>query len=196
MTVRVANNRALGGRRIPFATFVSVSRPYQRGTRSHCIHEQRRGAPVTEIGLECIPMTKSLPDVSSGGFQLRSSIPVMRILDEALARSFYLDFLGFGIDWEHRFTDDIQSPIYIQISQGASILHLNGHATEDTPVCEVRIPVDGLQQYCDFLCAKQTAFPGPETVDPRYEGRNADLNIVDPFGNHLVFWAPSGNTDT
>lgn len=116
-------------------------------------------------------------------------------MDESLAKSFYLDFLGFEIDWEHRFGESDQSPLYMQISQGASALHLNGHATEETPVCEVRIPVSGLQQYCDFLSAKETEFPSPEVVDPRYEGRNTDMNILDPFGNHLVFWAPSSIAD-
>lgn len=140
-------------------------------------------------------MDKSSREISASSFQLRSSIPVLRSLDESLAKEFYLAFLGFGIDWEHRFGDDIQSPLYMQISQGASILHLNGHATNDSPVCEVRIPVDGLQQYCELLSSKQTEFPSPEVVDPRYEGRNTDMNIIDPFGNHLVFWAPSKNAN-
>jgi hypothetical protein len=32
-----------------------------------------------------------------------SVIPVPRIFDEDKAREFYVDFLGFAIDWEHRF---------------------------------------------------------------------------------------------
>ena len=81
----------------------------------------------------------------------------------------------------------------MQVSLGDSVLHLNGHADEQTPVCEVRIPVDGLDKYCEFLSAKETKFEKPEIVDPRYEGRKTDMNILDPFGNHLVFWAPSEN---
>jgi catechol 2,3-dioxygenase-like lactoylglutathione lyase family enzyme len=125
------------------------------------------------------------------GYRFGSSIPVLRMLDEALARSFYVDFLGFEVDWEHRFRDDAQSPLYMQVSQGASVLHLNGHADSDSPVCEVRIPVDGLQAYCESLSAKAISFPSPEVVDPRYEGRKTDINVLDPFGNHLVFWSPS-----
>lgn len=124
-------------------------------------------------------------------FQIHSSIPVLRILDEAVARSFYLEYLGYKIDWEHRFSDSAQSPIYMQISHGDSILHLNGHATEETPVCEVRIPVDGLQKYRDYLASKNSRYSDPAIVDPRYSGRNTDMNILDPFGNHLVFWLPS-----
>ena len=29
--------------------------------------------------------------------------PILRIFDEAMAREFYVDFLGFKVDWEHRF---------------------------------------------------------------------------------------------
>ena len=32
--------------------------------------------------------------------------PILRIFDEANAKEFYADFLGFKVDWEHRFADD------------------------------------------------------------------------------------------
>lgn len=124
-------------------------------------------------------------------FELRSSIPVLRMLDESMAKAFYVDFLGFKTDWEHRFGDEKQSPLYLQIHQGESVLHLNGHADEQTPPSEVRIPVKGLQEYCNYLGSKQCEFPKPEVVDPRYEGRDTDMNMLDPSGNHLVFWTPS-----
>jgi hypothetical protein len=37
--------------------------------------------------------------------QMQQTIPVMRIFEEAKAREFYLDFLGFTLQWEHRFGD-------------------------------------------------------------------------------------------
>lgn len=127
----------------------------------------------------------------NNGFSLKSSIPVIRMLDEATAKEFYLDYLGFEVDWEHRDGDSPDSPLYMQIHKGEAVLHLNGHAESDSPVCEVRIPVQGLGQYCEFLRAKETGHEKPDVVDPRYEGRNADMNIIDPSGNHLVFWSPS-----
>ena len=33
-------------------------------------------------------------------------IPVLRIFDIAKAREFYIDWIGFTIDWEHRFGDN------------------------------------------------------------------------------------------
>ena len=29
--------------------------------------------------------------------------PILRIFDEAKAKEFYVDFLGFSVDWEHRY---------------------------------------------------------------------------------------------
>ena len=42
---------------------------------------------------------------------LASPTPILRIFDEARAREFYVDFLGFSVDWEHRF--DSTLPLYL-----------------------------------------------------------------------------------
>lgn len=41
--------------------------------------------------------------------------PILRFFDEARTREFYLDFLGFDVDWEHRFEDGL--PLYLQVSK-------------------------------------------------------------------------------
>jgi Glyoxalase superfamily protein len=38
------------------------------------------------------------------------AIPILRIFDVGKAREFYIDFLGFQIDWEHRFNEDLARP--------------------------------------------------------------------------------------
>ena len=43
-------------------------------------------------------------------------VPILRIFDEAKAREFYLGFLGFTVDFEHRFEPG--TPIYLGISRG------------------------------------------------------------------------------
>ena len=35
--------------------------------------------------------------------EIQQAIPVLRIYDEAKAREFYLDFMGFTVEFEHRF---------------------------------------------------------------------------------------------
>lgn len=129
-------------------------------------------------------------DLKALPFSVGSSIPVLRMLDEGKTKRFYLDFLGYKSDWEHRFTPD--SPLYMQIRLGESVIHLNGHADSEAPTSEVRIPVKGLQDYCEHLKEKCQGDEKPEVVDPRYSGENLDMNIYDPSGNLLVFWLDKG----
>jgi len=56
---------------------------------------------------ECIEKSVSM--------RLGHPIPVLRIFDEAKANEFYLDFLGFKLDWEHRLEAGL--PRYMQISK-------------------------------------------------------------------------------
>ena len=52
-----------------------------------------------------------------------SVTPTLRIFDVRKAREFYLDFLGFKIDFEHRFEPDV--PLYMGLSLGSAVLHLS-----------------------------------------------------------------------
>lgn len=118
-----------------------------------------------------------------------SSIPVLRMLDERRSRAFYLAYLGFEVEWEHRFRPESpKSPLYLQVRLGDAVLHLDGHAGEETPTSQVRIPVRELEVYAAHLRQKPPADLKPEAVDPRGEGHNTDLNLYDPSGNLLVFW--------
>ena len=60
-----------------------------------------------------------------------NTIPILRILDDAKAREFCGDFLGFTIDWEHRF--EAGTPLYMQVSKDQCVLHLSEHYGDGTP---------------------------------------------------------------
>ena len=128
----------------------------------------------------------------AGPFQIGSSIPVLRMTDESAAKAFYVGYLGFEIEWEHRFHDAPGSPLYLQLRLAEAVVHLNGHATDDDPPSEVRIPVQGIEAFCEHLASKAKAAgqPVPKVVDPRGAGRNTDMNLEDPDGNLLTFWEP------
>ena len=79
----------------------------------------------------------------------------------------------------------------MQIRLGQAVIHLNGHATPDTPPADVRIPVRGVQVFCNYLRSIESKFPKPSVVNPRYSGKNTDMNRIDPFENYLVFCEPS-----
>ena len=63
--------------------------------------------------------------------QMLQTIPILRIFDVDKAKAFYVDFLGFQIDWEHRF--DVSSPLYMQVSRARLTLHLSEHHGDACP---------------------------------------------------------------
>ena len=112
-----------------------------------------------------------------------STTPILRIFDEAKAREFYLDFLGFKIDWEHRFSDD--APIYIQISKDDCVLHLSEHFGDCCPGSAMRIRCEKVDAYQKSLLAKKYKNAAPGVEDAPWGTR--EMSIKDPFGNRLTF---------
>lgn len=52
-----------------------------------------------------------------GHVGIKPPIPIFRIFDVAKAMEFYCGFLGFTLDWEHRFGDNF--PLYCQVTREA-----------------------------------------------------------------------------
>lgn len=121
---------------------------------------------------QVLPMTVKLDD----------AIPILRIFDAAKARDFYLGFLGFAQDWEHRFEET--APLYMQVSRDGLRLHLTEHHGDTTPGTRVFINMHGIETLHAELSAKNYPYarPGVETVE---WGR--ELTVTDPFGNRLTF---------
>jgi uncharacterized glyoxalase superfamily protein PhnB len=110
------------------------------------------------------------------------AIPILRIFDETRAREFYIDFLGFQVDWEHRFEPG--TPLYMQISRDDCVVHLSEHHGDATPGAALRIEATALDTYCDALNAKRYKYSRPGIQSMPW-GR--DMSIKDPFGNKLTF---------
>lgn len=113
---------------------------------------------------------------------LARAVPVLRIFAEDLARAFYVDWLGFAVDWEHRF--HAGAPLYMQVTRSGVTLHLSEHHGDACPGSTVFVPVEGLDALHAELGAKSYRYarPGIEPVD---WGRQ--MRIADPFGNTLRF---------
>jgi catechol 2,3-dioxygenase-like lactoylglutathione lyase family enzyme len=121
---------------------------------------------------------------------LASPIPVLRMFDEDRAREFYVGFLGFRVDWEHRFEPD--TPLYMQLSRDACVLHLSGHHGDATPGSALRIRVEELDALQQDLLAKKYRHARPGIQEQPW-GR--DMTIADPFGNRLTLTTAGGAKD-
>ena len=112
------------------------------------------------------------------------AIPMLRSFDEARAKAFYLDFLGFTLDWEHRF--EPASPLYMQISQEDLVLHLSEHHGDGCPGAAVFVPMKGLDDYHRAIMAKHYPNMRPGIEPAPWGGRL--MTVIDPFGSRLHFW--------
>ncbi|NEQ42981.1 MAG: VOC family protein [Leptolyngbya sp. SIOISBB] len=114
---------------------------------------------------------------------LAKTTPILRIFDEAKAKEFYVDFLGFQVDWEHRFQPGM--PLYCQISRDNCVLHLSEHHGDGSPGAAMRIETDDLDKYQAELLGKEYRYAQPGIEEMPWGSR--DMSISDPFGNRLTF---------
>lgn len=111
-------------------------------------------------------------------------IPILRIFDEAKAKAFYVEFLGFEVDFEHRFEADF--PLYMQISLGGWVIHLSEHHGDCCPGASIMLETVDVKAYQAVLLAKKykQARPGVEETD----WDTIEMTVTDPFGNRLTFY--------
>ena len=123
---------------------------------------------------------------------LSSTTPILRMFDEAKAREFYVDFLGFTVDWEHRFGENF--PLYMQVSKDQCVLHLSEHHGDCSPGSAVRIEAPGVDVMSRELRAKKYRYANPGCAQPTPWGTK-ELALTDPFGNRLIFYERTGNRE-
>jgi catechol 2,3-dioxygenase-like lactoylglutathione lyase family enzyme len=113
--------------------------------------------------------------------------PILRIFDEAKAKEFYVAFLGFKVDWEHRFEADL--PLYMQVSKDGCVIHLSEHHGDACPGAAVRIETDELDAFHAQLLARHYKYARPGIEDMP---RGREMSVSDPFGNRLTFTRAAG----
>lgn len=117
------------------------------------------------------------------GPEFLQAIPILRIFDEAKARAFYCEFLGFAVEFEHRF--EARLPLHMGLSRAGVKFHLTEHHGDACPGSTVFVPMHGIQAFYRELIGKHHGFgrPGIEQ-DPEGDV----MEVRDPFGNRIRFW--------
>jgi catechol 2,3-dioxygenase-like lactoylglutathione lyase family enzyme len=108
--------------------------------------------------------------------------PIFRIFDEAAAKAFYLDFLGFKLDWEHRFEEGL--PLYAQVSRAGMSIHLSGHHGDGSPGASAFVTMLNIKAFQQELAKKKNPNmrPGIEELD-----WGLVMDVIDPFNNRIKF---------
>ncbi len=114
------------------------------------------------------------------------TVPILRMFSVEKAKEFYLGFLGFQIDWEHRFDD--AAPLYMQISRANAALQLSEHYGDGTPGSAVYFYMKGIEELHRELLAKNYRHARPGFHEQPWG--MIEMMIDDPFGNKLRFGEP------
>lgn len=108
-------------------------------------------------------------------------MPTLRITDYAISKRFYVDGLGFQIDWEHRFQPHF--PVFMQVSRDGLALFLTEHIG-DCPVGGlVHLYVPDVDSW--FVEFQGKGVPVKEPPNESLQGLRS-MTVVDPDGNKLM----------
>ena len=118
-----------------------------------------------------------------GGLQVERVIPIIRIFDYKKAIEFYVEWLGFKIEWEHTFEEN--TPVYMEVVKDGITLHLSEHHGDASPGARVFIWCTGLKEYHKELIDKKYKYNRPGLEETFYG--SWEVTVYDPFGNKLSF---------
>ena len=110
-------------------------------------------------------------------------IPILRIFDYKKAIEFYIDWLGFKINWEHTFDDN--TPVYMEIEKDGLILHLSEHHGDGTPGTNVFVWSSGVEEFHKEIINKKYKYNKPG-LEKTFYGSLA-VTVIDPFHNQIIF---------
>jgi hypothetical protein len=115
--------------------------------------------------------------------QFQRVVPIFRIFSLAKAREFYLDFLGFKVDWEHRF--EPEAPVFMQISRDGLVIHLSEHHGDGTPGSIAYVYMTGVEDLHRELNAKKYRHMRPALQEQ--EWGMTEMGVINPFNNRITF---------
>ena len=112
-------------------------------------------------------------------------IPAFRITNYARSKTYYLEQLGFELEWEHRFEPHF--PVFLSVARDGMRLYLSEHAGD----CQV----GGLVHFIiPDVAAWHREFQqrGARITDPPNNDLGfLNITVTDPDGNQLRFMEPA-----
>ena len=115
--------------------------------------------------------------------KIEKVIPVLRIFDYKKAIEFYVDWLGFTINWEHTFDDN--TPVYMEIEKDGLVIHLSEHHGDGTPGTNIFVWCSGVEEFHTKIINKKYKYNKPG-LEKTFYGSLA-VTVIDPFHNQIIF---------
>lgn len=111
---------------------------------------------------------------------MQRAVPQLRITNYERSCAFWIDGLGFTIDWEHRFEPGF--PVFMQVSRGGLALFLTEHSGEGATGGAVYLFVDDVDAYYREITSRGVK-PDSEPADTEWHSR--EFVVYDPDRNRV-----------
>jgi catechol 2,3-dioxygenase-like lactoylglutathione lyase family enzyme len=111
--------------------------------------------------------------------------PQLRMTSWEHTRHFYVDGLGFGVDWEHRFEPGF--PVFAQLTREGLSLFLSEHSGDCQVGGAAYFVVDDVNALHREISRRGIQ---PEGTPSNTPWGTREMTIVDPDGNRLRFANP------
>jgi uncharacterized glyoxalase superfamily protein PhnB len=95
----------------------------------------------------------------NSSIEFQKVIPTLRIFSVDKAMEFYVGFLGFKVDFEHRFGENF--PLFAQVSRAGVALCLSEHHGDASPGSAITIRMQGITEYHRELTVKDYRYAKP-----------------------------------
>jgi catechol 2,3-dioxygenase-like lactoylglutathione lyase family enzyme len=107
-------------------------------------------------------------------------VPALRITSYERSKKFYVDGLGFQINWEHRFEPNF--PVFMSVSRDCLEFFLTEHAGDCQPGGLIHLYVPDVDAWHAELVGRGVPIKAPpsETI----KGLR-DMTVMDPDGNAI-----------
>ncbi len=119
--------------------------------------------------------------------EFKRAVPIFRIYSVETARAFYVDFLGFQVDWESDF--GAGAPVYMQVSTRRNRLSLSEHHGDGTPGSVAYVAMNGVRDLHRELNDKHYRHNRPGLEEQTWG--MTEMTVIDPFNNRITFGEPT-----
>lgn len=112
-------------------------------------------------------------------------IPALRMTQYQRSKDYYVDRLGFVVDWEHRFEPGF--PVFMSLTRDGMQLYLTEHTGDCQAGGLVHFVIEDVTSWFEEFRAKGARIGEPPNNDLGF----MNMTILDPDGNQLRFMEPS-----
>jgi catechol 2,3-dioxygenase-like lactoylglutathione lyase family enzyme len=112
-------------------------------------------------------------------------VPALRSTNYARSKSFYVDQLGFQVEWEHRFAPGF--PVFMSLARDGMQIYLSEHSGD----CQVGGLVHFVIEDVNAWQREFTARGVRLTEEPNSDLGFLNMTVTDPDGNQLRFMEPA-----